>query len=310
LNRPPEKLHALAATARIANIPSVAGNVFLGIALAKWTGLTAFDQALQVVPATLLITAGTCLYLAGNFLNDWADREQDAVHRPERALPRGLFAPGTYLAMALGFGLLGLGAASAVHLHCLLVALTIAACIVLYTCTHKRSPWSVVPMGLCRALLPVLGFAGFATRWAFSPALFAAALGLFCHIVGLSLSARCESMQPAPTGLLRFARLWFLPAALSMFLTVRLGLSFPLAASLYGLPPYALWIALCLTVFRKPVHVHVSSLLAGIPLIDWIVLLPLGLSSAMSGPFSTACLVIPPLAFFLGKALQRLAPAT
>jgi hypothetical protein len=58
---------------------------------------------------------------------------------------------------------------------------------------------------------------------------------------------------------------------------------------------------------------HVSRLLAGIPLIDWMALLPLSLPSlAMTGtlPFTAACLFVPPLAFVSALLLQRLAPAT
>jgi 4-hydroxybenzoate polyprenyltransferase len=308
----PEKLRLLAASARVANLPSVASNVFPGIALAMMAGHSTFNQTLAV-PATLLIISGACLYLAGNFLNDWADRKWDAFHRPERALPQEVFSSSFYLTLACGLGLLGLCTAAAVHTRSLIIALVITASIILYTWAHKRAGWSVIPMGLCRALLPGLGFSGFAPPWLASPALAAIALGLFCHITGLSLSARAESVAEAPTGLLRFARLLFLPAGLSVFLASWLGLSCPLSASVSGLLPYVLWITLCLTIFRKPIHVYVSNLLAGIPLVDWIVLLPLGLThSAAQGhePFFIACMIIPPLAFLSGKALQRLAPAT
>lgn len=305
----PEKLHALAATARIANVPSVAGNIFLGIAVAKVAGHLEFDETL-LLPAALLIGAGICLYLAGNFLNDWADRDWDAIHRPERGLPRGLFPPLFYLAAATGLGLLGLCCAAAVSLQSLIIAIIIALFVLLYTWVHKRAALSVIPMGLCRALLPLLGFSGFAAPLGFSPSLSACMFGLFCHIAGLSLSARCESMESAPVSLLRLSRLLFLCSAFSMFFAAWLGLACPLSTAVFGLLPYALWIALCLTVFRKPVPVHVSGLLAGIPLVDWVVLLPLALAPTAAGPFATACMIVSPLAFLSGRALQRLAPAT
>lgn len=309
MNQLPAKLQALAATSRIANVPSVAGNVFLGVALATWLGHPG-GESFQTRPG-LLVLSGICLYLAGNFLNDWADRHWDAIHRPERALPRRFFTPRGYLAAASLLGLLGLGAAAAVRPQSLIVAGIIGSSILGYTWVHKRTSWSVVPMGLCRALLPVLGFSGFLNLLGSFPALVACAFGVFSHIVGLSLSARRESMAPAPTGLfLRFARLWFPAAAICMFLAAWCGLSLPLAASIAGLIPYSLWIALCLTIHRNPIHAHVSNLLAGIPLVDWIVLLPLAVASIGSGPLSTACMAIPPLAFLSGKALQRLASAT
>jgi hypothetical protein len=66
----------------------------------------------------------------------------------------------------------------------------------------------------------------------------------------------------------------------------------------------------CQTIRRKPVSVHVSSLLAGIPLVDWMVLLPISLSLGSWNPFAIACFAIPPLAFISALLLQRLAPAT
>lgn len=300
------KLHALAATARIANVPSVVSNVFVGIALAFVSG---------TVPATTdsfaLILSGICLYLTGNFLNDWWDRDWDALHRPERALPGGIFSPWLYLALVAGFGFMALGLAALVHLRSFSVALFILLLVLLYTRFHKRSAWSVVPMGLCRALLPALGFFGFMPieplkDWAFSDsflALVACGFALFCHIAGLSLSARNEATDRAPSGLMRFAWFLFVLTALSGFKSAD---SFSLACL-----PYGIWIALCLTIFRKPVSRHVSNLLAGIPLVDWIALLPLSLLMETGWtPFRVACLTLPPLAFLSGKALQRLAPAT
>jgi 4-hydroxybenzoate polyprenyltransferase len=300
---------ALAASARLANVPSVAGNVFLGVALAASSGGLG-TVAAPAIPLALLVLSGVFLYLAGNFLNDWADRDWDEIHRRERALPSGLFTPRAYLSTACGFGFLGLCSAAAVRPQCLIVALMIVVAIVIYTWSHKWAAWSVIPMGSCRALLPVLGFAGFAAPQGFPMALAACASGLFFHIVGLSLSARGESMATAPTGFLRFARWLFLPAGLLMFFAAWVGLACPLDVSLFGIFPYVLWIALCLTIFRKPVHRLISNLLAGIPLVDWIVLLPLALVAAAPGTLAIVCLIGPPCAFLAGKALQRLAPAT
>jgi 4-hydroxybenzoate polyprenyltransferase len=302
-----EKLHALLATARIANVPSVVSNVFVGIALAVSLGAVPNSER----SGAILIVSGISLYLAGNFLNDWWDRNWDATRRPERALPRGLFPPALYLAISAGFGFLGLGLAALVRTGSFTVALNIVCLILLYTGIHKRSTWSVVPMGLCRALLPALGFFGLMPPenikpWISSGTFFALAacgFALFCHIAGLSLSARNESLDRAPYGLPRFAWCLFPLAALSLFPVAD---SFPLAFL-----PYGIWISLCLTVFRKPVSRHVSMLLAGIPLVDWIALLPLTMTMETGwSPLWIACLTVPPLAFLSALALQRLTPAT
>ena len=310
------KLHALAATARIANIPSVVGNVWLGVALGSMAGGN-FSQGHAWVIAATLGVIGACLYLAGNFLNDWADRGWDAVHRPERALPQGLFAPRFYLSVAVACGLLGVLSAAALRCQCLVVALVIVACVVLYTRFHKHCAWAVIPMGLCRALLPVLGFVGVAGRdtqaAGLLTALTASAFGLLFHIVGLSLSARIESLAAGPQPRARKSgRFGFAGGAAAMFGAAYLGLSLPLTTCLLGLLPYALWMALCLTCFRRPVSRHVSNLLVGIPLVDWIVLLPLALAQGAHGwsALAATSLWLPPLALVLGKLLQRVAPAT
>jgi 4-hydroxybenzoate polyprenyltransferase len=318
--RPATKFHALSATGRIANIPSVVGNVWLGIALAAAARGGLPDGHFWGLAAALGL-AGMCLYLAGNFLNDWADRDWDAAHRPERALPQALFAPGIYLSVALACGTLGLSIAAAVHPRCLVVALVIGLCIVLYTRVHKRAAWSVIPMGLCRALLPVLGWAGFATpaasqldgRGPATAAVAACACGLFFHIAGLSLSAKHEATDPPAGGGSGLSRVLFPAAALAMLLASYLLLSLPLLFCVLGLLPYGLWICLGLAFFRTPVQRHVANLLAGIPLVDWIVLLPLALTlgaDQRAQPLPSLCLLLPPLAFCSGRLLQRLAPAT
>ena len=85
---------------------------------------------------------------------------------------------------------------------------------------------------------------------------------------------------------------------------------------LVGLIPIAVWMLFCLTKYRRPIPVHVSALLAGIPLIDWIAMVaycllvpPLSHPPAIQS-YALACLAIPPLAFVTGRLLQKLAPAT
>lgn len=320
------KLHALLATSRVANIPSVVSNVWLGVAVATILG----DAPIAWGLTLRLALAGVLLYIAGNFLNDWMDRAWDAKHRPERALPRGLFPPTLYLALAVVLAMLGVGAAASVGSASGIVALAIVGCIVIYTVWHKRSPWLVIPMGLCRALLPVLGFVAFAPHL---NGIWPAASGLFCYIAGLSLSARYEAMPHAPKIAMFASRtllvttaalmikecvslLFCLPVVNSGLVAYLEGsknatwLTLPLPVAFSGAIAYYLWLVVCLTVRRKPVPVHVSSLLAGIPLVDWIVLLPISLSLGSWNPFAIACLVTPPLAFVSALLLQRLAPAT
>ncbi|CAD5924268.1 protein of unknown function [Streptomyces sp. KY70] len=48
----------------------------------------------------LAIGASLCLYEAGMALNDWADREEDAVDRPHRPIPSGRISPPAALGAA------------------------------------------------------------------------------------------------------------------------------------------------------------------------------------------------------------------
>lgn len=301
------KLHALLATARVANIPSVISNVWLGVAVGVSFWWVHMDQSgFQVVTishAFFLMISGVCLYVFGNFLNDWKDRKWDEVHRPERALPSGLFSPGSYLAVACVCALAGLSLALAVNGTAGLIAGEIMVCVVIYTIWHKQKVWSVVFMGLCRGLLPLLGASLFPSS---IPLAVACGTALCCYIMGLSLSARAESKGEIAGGALYFSRVLWVMAGMLM-LSQHLWLAE--ASWLLWVAPlvYAGWLGLCMTRFRAPVSRHVSALLAGIPLLDWIFLLPL---VTLQGPFEIAGTVIPPLAFAAALLLQRLAPAT
>ena len=303
------KIHALLSTARVANIPSVVSNVWLGVVLAMFSG----DVAVLEIPwhvASRLALAGVALYVAGNFFNDWMDRDWDASRRPERALPRGLFPAELYVSLAVALGLLGTGLAASVNTRCALVAGIIVASICVYTFYHKRSAWAVIPMGLCRALLPVMGYVAFQP---YVDGVWPVAGGLFCYIMGLSLSARHESMAEPPGRVVVMARGLLLATAILMAWQHK-GFQTGLLMSLAGVLPYLAWTSFCLRFRKKPVSALVSGLLAGIPWVDGIVLLPIFLSLAADGAgwtgFAIACFVSPPLAFVSALLLQRLAPAT
>ena len=320
------KLHAWLATARIANVPSVISNVWLGVALGAYHWGWQSDRVL-LTQGALLALAGVFLYIGGNFLNDWHDREWDERHRPERALPQGIFSPLSYLLRAVRFLGLGIILTAFLRPECIAVAVALTACILLYTRWHKKSFWAVISMGLCRALLPVLGFlatapnghgdkASHALRLLADPTtaafLGAHAAGLFCWIAGLSLAARGESRDQSSAGTKRLGRLLlFLPLPLMSAFWWMPAPMVPLLAML----PCLAWLVLTLRR-NPPVPALVSALLAGIPLVEAIAAFPLGLSLLKHGspllaaPISATTLILPALAFMLGRRLQQLAPAT
>ncbi len=303
--RPGTKIHALLSTARIANVPSVVSNLGVGVLLGSTAAGSSFSWP------WLLSVAVVLFYVSGNFLNDWADREWDKDKRPERALPQGMFSANAYLATAVGGAGIGLALAAFSGLGALLVAAVLVFFIWLYTKVHKTAAWSVIPMGLCRACLPVLGYVAMG-RGISATVLFPAA-ALLLYIIGLSLSARWEARGDLPVEQKWQARGLLVGAGL---LAAILPLLTDPLFGWIGLLPFGIWLALCVTKFQSPVPVHVSALLAGIPLVDWIVLLPMALSwlnlkrvESVDVMFITA-IILPPLAFVSGRLLQRLAPAT
>lgn len=305
------KLHALLSTARVANIPSVASNVWLGIAVGILSSRSGREPAPNIMALLALPVAGILLYVSGNFFNDWMDRRWDAEHRPERALPRGLFAPELYAGLALLTGAAGVGTAAATSLRSGMAAAGIAFCILVYTLFHKRSAWAVVPMGLCRALLPVMGSLAV---FPYVDFIWPVACGLLTYIMGLSLSARYESMAEPPKWAAVLGRGLLLGTAL-LAAWGNKGLFIDRIPTMIGVLPYLVWTSLCLRIWKKPVPLLVSRLLAGIPWVDWMVLLPVSLMLSFDGVrgtilLSALCFTIPPLAFASALRLQRLAPAT
>ncbi|WP_035606728.1 UbiA family prenyltransferase [Haloferula sp. BvORR071] len=327
----PGKVRALLATLRIANAPSVVSNVFLGF-MVGWIQVAEFWNPANMDwgKAGLAALSGLMLYFAGNLANDWFDRRWDAEKRPERALPSGLFKPGSYLTFSLILAIGGVSLGFYLHLLCGCTAVLICLLIAIYTYFHKRAVWAVIPMGLCRVGLYFLGYfvwwlsldylqtIGYASQSLALDKLKIPAMlgvGLFSYIVGLSLSARYEGMEDPPRAPQTISRIMLLVPFVAMSAAF---LSEDLIPSLIGMIPFGIWLTLCLTRFKKPIPRYVSALLAGIPLVDLIAATPIvmGLNATMPTlglrdlPHLVAMLVIPVVAFILGRLLQRLAPAT
>jgi len=303
------KARALAATLRLPNLPSVWSNTLTGAILAA----VIFEAGeLSHLPWALL--AASCLYFAGNLFNDWADRAWDSSRRPERALPSGLFQPRQYLSMGMSLTVLGLAFAAWSSLAAFGVALALTAFIIIYTWCHKKSAWSVIPMALCRALLPVLGFTACASnlakiRWAAAPGAL-----LFVYLIMLSLRARSESKDQVPRhqSVITACGLMLPPIMLCAFWYLPHFWTDALLACVAASLPYLVWLALTLTIYRKPIGRQVSAMLAGIPLVDALFLLPYFIMGSMltPGPAGTALVFSWVLAFVTGRLLQRYVPAT
>jgi 4-hydroxybenzoate polyprenyltransferase len=153
---------ALLRLARIPNVFTAVANVVAGAMLARGGFIELGDL--------VLAAASACLYLAGMVLNDFFDRDIDALERPERPIPSGEVTPGTALALgtALMGGGIGLGAWYSTTAGA--VAAALACAILLYDGALKSSPLGPLAMGACRFLnvclgLSVLGGAAPPERW-------------------------------------------------------------------------------------------------------------------------------------------------
>jgi uncharacterized membrane protein YczE len=234
--------------------------------------------------------------------------------------------------LGIFFSAIGVALAGTVGLPSGAVAGLIVLCILGYTRWHKTAEWTVILMGLCRALLPALYFLTcfwpnrppmpgngphassewFVALWILTGAA-SANLGIALYVLALSKAARREAVLPSRDNTVSS---WFLFVLAGLSLTV-IPLHNEFRHALNGLLLFAIWILLCFTKFRQPLTARVSALLAGLPLLDWVALLPLGFwmlenRSPEIGYQSVALvsLLLPPLAFIAGRLLQRLTPAT
>lgn len=169
--------------ARASNLPTVWSNVLAGWLLSgqAWT------------PGLIwALAGGTLVYAGGCTLNDAFDARWDRRHRPERPIPSGavseraVWVVGTAECLVGAVMLLVAGCAGPV------VAALLAA-VLWYDWWHKRSGWSVVPMGLCRVFLGWAAATMGGGGWRLSLEIGLWLAGLFCYIAGLSLVARREA---------------------------------------------------------------------------------------------------------------------
>ena len=139
-----------------------------------------------------LAASSVCLYWAGMALNDYADRDLDAVERPERPIPSGRVSPTTALRLAGGLTAAGLGLAACGGRRALAVAVPLAGTVWAYDLLAKPTPLGPVLMGSARALDVLLG--GSADPRRALPA--AAALG--AHTVAVTALSRGEVHGSTP----------------------------------------------------------------------------------------------------------------
>jgi len=280
---------------RISNLPTVWTNTLVGVTLA---GGAALDARVPV-----LLVAFSLFYVGGMFLNDAFDREFDARTRPDRPIPAGEVRASTVFSS--GFGMLGMGVLLLVAVGYAFAegtgwlapfsGLLLAGAVVLYDSYHKNNPLSPLLMGVCRMLVYVT--AALAMSGSLSSRLVSATLILLSYLIGLTYTAKREHLNELgsawPLAALAVPLIYGLVLALSS------SLVWPFLFALTAWMLYSLW----LLRRRGPGDVPraVASLIAGIPLLDAVIL---------CGAGAPTLSMIAVAAFVLTAALQRVVPGT
>ncbi|MFI9588535.1 UbiA family prenyltransferase [Streptomyces sp. NPDC052236] len=110
------------------------------------------------------VGASLCLYEAGMALNDWADREEDAVDRPHRPIPSGRISPTSALLAAGALTAAGLALSARAGRPSLAVAMALSATVWSYDLHFKHTPAGPTAMATARALDLLLGAVATAGR--------------------------------------------------------------------------------------------------------------------------------------------------
>lgn len=178
-------MQALARLVRLPAASSVPGDTLAGAAAAGRLGR----------PGTwTLPVASAFLYWAGMALNDYADRDLDAVERPERPIPSGQVRPGEALAVAAGLTAAGVGTAAAGGgRHSAALAGALAATVWGYDLVLKPTRLAPLGMAVNRGLDVLMG-AGDRPGAALRPALVMAA-----HTYGVTALSRGEVYGTRPS---------------------------------------------------------------------------------------------------------------
>lgn len=151
---PRQRLRAWAELLRVSALFSVPGDALAGAA------------AVGHRPGrgtALAIGASLCLYEAGMALNDWADRDEDAVDRPHRPIPSGRISPAAALGAAGVLTAAGLALAARAGRPALTVATGLAATVWAYDLHLKHTKAGPAAMAAARSLDLLLGATATAT---------------------------------------------------------------------------------------------------------------------------------------------------
>ncbi len=187
---PKDRLIAFLKMSRFSNLPTVWSNCLIGIV---------FAGTCESYPLYFLcLSALSCYYIAGMFLNDAFDKNWDEQNRPERPIPQGIIAQET--AFIAGWGMLFFANLLSICGNMLYGTFSYAfffyiaalsASIFLYNRFHKKNIYSPVLMAFCRFMIyPV---SASMLQGKASDSICFPALMLASYILGISYLARQET---------------------------------------------------------------------------------------------------------------------
>ncbi|MEV6319277.1 SCO3242 family prenyltransferase [Streptomyces sp. NPDC051776] len=145
---PGERAAAWAELLRLPALFSVPGDALCGAA----TAAVAPNRGTALAAGTSL-----GLYTAGMALNDWADREIDALERPSRPLPSGRIRPASALTAAGALTVAGLATAASAGRPALITAVALTGTVWAYDLCLKQTAAGPAAMAAARSLDLLLG---------------------------------------------------------------------------------------------------------------------------------------------------------
>lgn len=115
-------------------------SVMLGLAIIVGAAVTGGASILGSPPTLLLsFVTGFCMTGAAMAINDYYDREIDAVNEPGRPIPSGRVTPGEAVTVTAALSVVGLGASYMISLNTALVAAFSWVVMILYSAWGKRT---------------------------------------------------------------------------------------------------------------------------------------------------------------------------
>ena len=281
-------LETLLKLGRVSNLPTVWTNVLAGTVLAGGNAVSA--------RTCVAVLAMSLFYIGGMFLNDYCDRNVDALERPRRPIPAGEISEKVVAAIAMALLAAGMALLAIFGIVASAGGLALALAILVYDFFHKRNPVAPIIMGLCRAL--VYCAAASAAVGGISGTVGVAAGAMLAFTAGLTYAAQQENLD-------QIGNLWpLLLLAVPMIVSLAALRNGVLAVLVY----LGLGLCVCYAVYllaRRPVPGSVPRavgwLIAGISLVDAALL-------ASAGAIAAA--VVASAGFAATLLLQKYIPGT